>query len=787
MDDARFDKRDAVSPERAGDGGRVRRERPTARTGSTGRSRLLAALALGAVLAIPTASAAQAPDDDWRTFETTHFQVTFPEPLEDLARRAAERAERAYVELEAAFLEPPEDRIDLVVTDHVDQSNGFAALFPSNRITIFARPPVDAISLQYFDDWLEILITHELVHTFHLDHTSAFGSAIRSIMGRYPAPWPLFPEVGLPTWAVEGIATYYESALTESGRTSGTYHDMVLRTAAAEGRFEDLDQVSGFSPLWPGGTRPYIYGSKFFEYLLDKHGADAMSAFVEAVAGQWVPYRMNAAARDAFGTTFAEEWGGFRQRFETAAEARARATERSTLPDPETVVDDGRFALYPQVGPDGATLALSRSDGRTNTQIRAFPTTDGAPRKLTRTNGFATFSWAPDGSIVFQQIENVDPYRARNDLYRLAPDGSVRRITHGARLSHPSVGPDGRLAVAVQDGEGANGLVEVDLTSGAVRAVTARSSDELWSSPRVSPDGRWIAASRWKPGALLDIVVLDRNGEIVAEVTADRAIDSSPWWAPDGHALVWSSDRNGVPNLYGARVDAASGTAGPVFQITELTTGAAYPSIDPDGRWIYFSAYHADGWHVERVPFDPDGWAPTASLDPRFESGGRAAADAFAEEAGGPTRTYSAGRSLMPRYWEPIFLPSQSVRSTDVVGYSVGIGIRGEDLVGRHAYQARVTYEPDFGRTQGGVSYSYAGMGTPTITVSANQFYDADPALAQVDDSTTRPVFLVEREQRLFATLSFPPSPSQKLQQRVAHRRSGADAGRSSRTGSHHQ
>ena len=82
----------------------------------------------------------------------------------------------------------------------------------------------------------------------------------------------------------------------------GTYHRMIVRTAALEERVEALDEASGDSPAWPAGNRAYAYGSLFFEYLLDKHGPDRMAAFTEAVAGQWVPYRLDAAGRHAFGT-----------------------------------------------------------------------------------------------------------------------------------------------------------------------------------------------------------------------------------------------------------------------------------------------------------------------------------------------------------------------------------------------------------------------------------------------------------------------------------------------------
>lgn len=144
-------------------------------------------LTVGGAAAPGTTEAQVPPDEAWRTLTTEHFRVTFPRHLEALGRRAGARAERAYHQLSSAFVDPPGGIIDLLVTDHTDTSNGFARVTPSNRITVYARPPVDDPSLGYFDDWLELVITHELAHVFHLDRTGALGRLVRGVFGRVPA------------------------------------------------------------------------------------------------------------------------------------------------------------------------------------------------------------------------------------------------------------------------------------------------------------------------------------------------------------------------------------------------------------------------------------------------------------------------------------------------------------------------------------------------------------------------------------------------------------------------
>ncbi|MCH7891680.1 MAG: hypothetical protein IH921_09270, partial [Gemmatimonadetes bacterium] len=145
---------------------------------------LLCWLATGVAGALRPVTAQVPPDESWRSFETSHFRVTFPEDMEPFARRAAARAERAFEALSEAFLDPPDGPIQLLLTDHTDTSNGFATAVPFNRIIVFARPPMEGGPLSHFDDWMELVITHELVHVFQLDHTGPRGSLLRSVFGR---------------------------------------------------------------------------------------------------------------------------------------------------------------------------------------------------------------------------------------------------------------------------------------------------------------------------------------------------------------------------------------------------------------------------------------------------------------------------------------------------------------------------------------------------------------------------------------------------------------------------
>ena len=123
--------------------------------------RLLAAIAAASIVYPMLAGAQLVPNARWYTIETKHFRVHFTRGLESEGRRGAADAERAFAEL-SSELKPPGGKVDLVIADNIDYVNGYATTFPSNRIVVYAHPPFDAPDLRNYDDWLRLVITHEI-------------------------------------------------------------------------------------------------------------------------------------------------------------------------------------------------------------------------------------------------------------------------------------------------------------------------------------------------------------------------------------------------------------------------------------------------------------------------------------------------------------------------------------------------------------------------------------------------------------------------------------------------
>jgi hypothetical protein len=664
--------------------------------------RALAALSLLAACATSRVSAQVAPNAHWRTIDTRHFHVHFTPELERAARRAAVSAERAYDKL-ALQLHEPRGPIDLVLSDNVDFSNGSTTPFPTNRIIVYAHPPLDDLSLRYYDDWLSLVITHELTHAFHLDRTRGWWRLAQYVFGRSPA---LFPNLYQPGWVTEGLAVYFESDLTGFGRVEGTYEQMIVASTAREHGILGIDKWSLATTRYPYGDIAYGHGALFTDYLARTRGAASIGKFVETSSGATIPFRLNHMAKQGFGISYSDAWRAWRDSVVASAPA-----ERAPMREWKDMTADGRFVGYPRWTADGSLLYV-RSDGKHSMEL-VERDSSGAITRLSRRNGAAANVPLPDGSVMYTQLELTDPYHERSDLY-IDKDGGTTRLTHGARLSEIDARADGEV-VAVQFVPATTILVRVRPDGSSIRVLTSASPDTQWAEPKWSRHGDRIAATRWTRGGFTEIVVLDTLGHELESVARDHASNSQAEWAMDDRALVYASDRSGISQLYGKQLGGGAGAL--TMQLTNTTTGVFWPAITNDGETLAAVWWENDGYHLGVAPlhrillgatgyFGKGPGVDTLPVPPPAISSTAVA------------HAYSPWHSLVPRYWLPL------IGQNDFGDYTVGAFTSGSDVVGRHAYAAQVMI--DFVRSQhtGQLSYRYSGLGQPVLQADVNQYWD---------------------------------------------------------------
>ncbi|MGH9201934.1 MAG: hypothetical protein ACRD2A_11945, partial [Vicinamibacterales bacterium] len=312
---------------------------------------------------IATDASAQSgvPFAKYQTFETPHFIVTFEVGLEDYARRAATRAEAAHALLARAYETTPRGKIRLVIVDQGDFFNGSATPYPTNRVIAFAHTPVEG-ELFYADDPIELLFTHELAHVFHLDEARGFWRVLRTVFGRSELTFPHFFD-GL--YLIEGLATFYESRLTDGGRVRGSQFPETLRAAVLEKKGPRLDEAEWDPGAWPL-DRYYVFGSLFFEHLADRYGAEVLPDWMRHRAGSFgTIFSRGAGIGDLFDEkNLSQEW---KEWIAAERDDALRLRERLRADPPglvETtrVCDVAHYTAFPRVSPDGSRIAFIATD-----------------------------------------------------------------------------------------------------------------------------------------------------------------------------------------------------------------------------------------------------------------------------------------------------------------------------------------------------------------------------------------------------------------------------------------
>jgi Tol biopolymer transport system component len=273
-------------------------------------------------------------------------------------------------------------------------------------------------------------------------------------------------------------------------------------------------------------------------------------------SGHVLPFLDEFTARKVTGSTFHALWTQWRLNSQAEFEQEAEEVRARGLTPSRALTTRGVRQSGPRFSPDGHWIAFTDRDLTHFRSIHLVSREGGDERVVVKRNGGSSVAWTPDGhALVYEEPENYRIFRVRADL-RMVDLGTrqTRWITRGLRARDPDVAPDGRTVVFVRQQGDRSDLALVALDGAAPRDLTHSEAGTQWSAPSWSPRGDVLAASRWLPGGWLDIVLVDPVSGAVTPLTRDRAKDVEPTWTPDGAHVVFRSDRDGISNLYAARV-----------------------------------------------------------------------------------------------------------------------------------------------------------------------------------------------------------------------------------------
>jgi serine/threonine-protein kinase len=264
--------------------------------------------------------------------------------------------------------------------------------------------------------------------------------------------------------------------------------------------------------------------------------------------------------------------------------------------------------LYYLSGPPGEEVLLKvRLETRSSGLV-------GTPRRLASLPGAGTFDIQGD-RLAYTRTSNSRQVRV------LELGGTPRRVTGDRQITSgtaPATGvtisADGRWVAYSQARGGEEHVYIAPFEGGSTRRVTATKASE--SSPSFAPDGSRLSYEvRDSSGAALMVVDL-RSG-------ASQRVGSLPtrggsWWSADGKSLIYLT----ADQRHAAVVDVGRQTER-VLALTD-STGSAYGAIilDPAGRIAVASTLHrwSDWGEMWTTPVDSAQWTrmdgPFGESDP---------------------------------------------------------------------------------------------------------------------------------------------------------------------------
>jgi Tol biopolymer transport system component len=257
---------------------------------------------------------------------------------------------------------------------------------------------------------------------------------------------------------------------------------------------------------------------------------------------------------------------------------------------------------FPRYSPDGRRVLVAlKSGGRTD--IWMYDVASGASRRVTADGTYNQYAeWSPDGARVLYQSNRSG---SNNALWWQAADGSgipQQLIAwRGRDIGEGVLTPDGRTVVYRTGSVGTADIWYRRLAGDTVEhGIATTPFTEI--TPRVSPDGRWVAYASDESGAYQVYVrPFPGPGELYTVSVGG------------GNVPVWSRDGRRIFFVNGNQLLAASVTTNATFSVTaremlfagdySLAYGHAPFDVSPDGKsFLMLRPVVAGGEQIVVIP-----------------------------------------------------------------------------------------------------------------------------------------------------------------------------------------
>lgn len=497
------------------------------------------------------------PELKWQTISTKHFNVHYHQGIEDIANKGATLAEHYRPTLLAQMDVDTIPKIDIIFTTEDEIMNGFATWMYNTFIWVDQN---DVTTWLEKEKWLEQVLAHELQHIVLLHKTRSW---VPDPLGRLIS--------GLPGWVVEGTAEYE----TESWRPYRA--DISHKTHVLKNNMGSMD--------------PHHDGFSKMLYWADRFGDSTITQTL-AYRNDLKLFSFGAGFKKSTGISvsqFNEDWRrhmntyyyGYRSQKETYKEIG----DVFTLPIKKMqsftyYPDSSQIAMLGLLDKDQLDVSLIIAKRDTAKERKRFKGWEERMGKLkekekkTKKDSLAlekpykeTVIWKKDeadfGNFHKNMAWSQDGKKVAYSKYHYGKNQSMvydikiydteteehRWLTKSLRATYP-VWLDSVTIAFVAHHNNVSNLYTINISGGESSPLTNFTDDTQIIFPTLSPDGESLAFAMNPENGNLDIYTLDLQSKKIVRLTTDAMADITPVWHPDGKSISYTSNANGVPNIY---------------------------------------------------------------------------------------------------------------------------------------------------------------------------------------------------------------------------------------------
>lgn len=636
-----------------------------------------------------TASAAISHDQSltWHTLTSKHFELHFHDDEQALAEKAVNIAEKVLQELQPTFNWVPEEKIEIILTDEFDDSNGYviAPFLPSLRITLFPTAP-DNIS--EIDDWLELLITHELTHALHIDKAQGKPYVLRKLLGRHPLS---FPNILQPPWIIEGLATYLETNKERGiGRGQDDIFSMMMRMEVKKG-IKSYEEVNIDTPIWPAGTTRYLYGVYFFQFLEAQYSKASISRFIEHYSDNLLPFALNENSIRVYGRSMPELWLEFEEYLNKKFLPQLSQVSSNTIAAGEQLTENGYYKNFVQPL-DNGKLLFAQYDGKTRPSLLLQKPEINETELIAEIRTDSRIDYHPDAGVIISQIEI---YRNTNYLYDLfkinLKEKKLERLTRGDRYRRGIWNPDGEKIIALHNKNGKHTLALLNNDGQLIDLIWEGNDGEYIGDISWSPDENYLIASVKRQFSNWNIEKFSLEKRTWSDLISNNKNEVQPRFSPDGQHIIYSANYNNIYNIYEYDIKAEK-----INQISNVEGGAFNPVMDENGQ-IFYLGYTSNGYDIFKFE-SIKAIQKNIQVRKSKKNTGRKFAPVPFEQS-----NYSSFSNLSPTWWSPVFAIGGAEDSTSIIGGY----FTGSDALNIHTYDSTIAFDVDANAISGELNYSY--------------------------------------------------------------------------------